>query len=48
LTYDVYTDDDYDRSRRTVPIVPAAVVSVEETEVHPAFGAGIRRPSSSW
>src|SRR5689334_4625918 len=38
LTFDLYTADDYDRSRRTVHIDPNAVVSVEETERRPAFG----------
>jgi hypothetical protein len=38
LTFDLYSADDYERSRRTVHIDPAAVVFVEETERRPAFG----------
>jgi hypothetical protein len=38
LTFTLYTADEYDRSRRTVHIDPAAVISVEETERRPAFG----------
>jgi hypothetical protein len=38
LTFNVYTADDYERSRRVVHIDPAAVMSVEEAERRPAFG----------
>lgn len=37
LTFNLYTADDYDRSRRVVHIDPAAVISVEETERRPAY-----------
>jgi hypothetical protein len=39
LTFELYTANDYDRTRRVVHLDPAAVVSVEETERWPAFGA---------
>lgn len=38
LTFNVYTADDYDQSRRTIHIDPCAVIAVEETERRPAFG----------
>lgn len=38
LMFNLYTADDYERSRRVVHIDPAAVVCVEETERRPAFG----------
>lgn len=38
LTFNLYTADDYERSRRVVHIDPAAVVSIEENERRPAFG----------
>ncbi|MHB1425505.1 MAG: hypothetical protein ACYC3I_20245 [Gemmataceae bacterium] len=38
LTFNLYTADDYERTRRVVHIEPAAVVSVEEAERRPAFG----------
>jgi hypothetical protein len=38
LSFDLYTADDYDRTRRTVHVNAALVASVVETERRPAFG----------
>jgi hypothetical protein len=38
LTFNLYTDDDYDGRRRLLHIDPCAVIAVEETERRPAFG----------